>query len=426
MYLLDLFRTKSRRRETSPAPEQSPQEQGSAVRSGLVMTGAGIWDSAATMPMKVATVYRCVELLSGIVSSLPLRYMRREGGVMTEFGTSPLTYLLQVMPMSGINARKFWRQVMRRILLRGNAHIFPRMIGGECVELVLLTGAVSHDKLNHTYTVSDVLGGVYGTFREDEIIHLTGMSDSDGRDGVSVLTYAANAIGISATGDGETLKRFQTGGVRGLLSNERSVSGFGEYADKELEKAARDLTYDLQAGGIASVPGKVSFTPLGLNSADLQFLENKKFTVREICRFFGVHPSFVFDDTSNNYKSAETANVAFLSMTLNPLLGDIEAELNCKLIPRTLSQKRCFLFDREGLYAMDTAGKSAYIKSTIENGIYTVNDWRLKENQPPVEGGDIPMRSANLVPLASGFQEPAKQEDPEPNNQEPNDKEDNE
>lgn len=50
----------------------------------------------------------------------------------------------------------------------------------------------------------------------------------------------------------------------------------------------------------------------------MQFLESRKFTVRELCRFFGVHPSFVFDDTSNNYKSAEMANVAFLSNTLNP------------------------------------------------------------------------------------------------------------
>ena len=44
---------------------------------------------------------------------------------------------------------------------------------------------------------------------------------------------------------------------------------------------------------------------------------NKSGSIR---RFFGVPPSFVFDDTSNNYKSAEMANVAFLSNTLEPLV----------------------------------------------------------------------------------------------------------
>ena len=133
----------------------------------------------------------------------------------------------------------------------------------------------------------------------------------------------------------------------------------------------------------------------------MQFLESRKFTVREICRFFGVHPSYVFDDTSTNYKSAEMSNVAFLSSTLNPILKRIEAEFTRKLIPRSLCCKRKFLFDRKGIYSLDLTTLANYQAKTIQNGIYTVNDWRRIENQPEVEGGDTVYMSTNLAPLGS-------------------------
>lgn len=128
----------------------------------------------------------------------------------------------------------------------------------------------------------------------------------------------------------------------------------------------------------------------------MQFLESRKFTVRDICRFFGVHPSFVFDDTSNNYKSAEMANVAFLSNTLNPLLRNIENEFLRKLIAPSLCCKRKFEFDRRALYSSDLDSKVKYQTATIAAGIYTVNDWRQIENRPPIKGGDKILVSANL------------------------------
>jgi HK97 family phage portal protein len=133
----------------------------------------------------------------------------------------------------------------------------------------------------------------------------------------------------------------------------------------------------------------------------MQFLESRKFTVREICRFFGVQPSFVFDDTSNNYKSAEMANITFLSMTLDPILKRIEAEFNRKLISRSQYTKRAFKFDRRGIYSLDLQSLAEYQKKTIESGIYTINDWRRLENLPEVPGGDVVHVSTNLAPLGS-------------------------
>lgn len=357
------------------------------------------WGITSTA-LSVATVYRCVELLSKSVANLPMQYMRLKGGIFVEDTSSRLHYLLTVQPDSTKSAFDFWEEAITELLLEGNAYIVPvyNSVSMEADRLVLCSrGTVSHDIYNDTYTVSDTINGISGVYSEDEILHLK-WHTVNGKQGVSVLTYARLTLNIAAAGDNETRNRFINGGnVRGIISNDKSTVGFGEYQDKELEKTAVNVDSRFQGGErIVSLPGQVDFKQISLSSTDMQFLESRKFTVREICRFFGVHPSFVFDDTSNNYKSAEMANVAFLSNTLNPILRKMENEFLRKLVSPALCCKRKFEFDRRGLYACDLASKSKYQADTIATGLYTVNDWRKAENKPPVEGGDTVLVSANL------------------------------
>ena len=366
----------------------------------LGTTWAQLIGGMAGSALGVATVYRCVELLSDSVANLPMQYMRLRDGVFVEDTGSRLHYLLTVQPDPAKSAFDFWKEAVTELLLEGNAYIVP-VYNPATMQLDRIAlcgrGTVSHDIYNDTYTVCDTVNGIYGEFRENEIIHLKGHT-VNGKQGVSVLSYARLALDIASAGDSETLDRFVNGGgVRGLVSNDTGVRGFGEYQDEELRKAATDIDGRFRSGErIVSLPGQVQFSPLSLSSTDMQFLETRKFTVREICRFFGVHPSFVFDDTSNNYKSAEMANVAFLSNTLNPILRKIECELLRKLVPPSLCCKRRFQFDRRGLYACDLASRVKYQADTIAAGLYTVNEWRREENKPPVEGGDRALVSANL------------------------------
>jgi len=366
-------------------------------------TGAGLqfFYASTDTATAVATVYRCVQLLSDSVAGLHLQYMKLKGDRYQEDKNNDLHYLLTVQPQPEMSIFDFWSMAVKMMLLDGNAYIYPRKVRGEITDLVLCgRNTVGHDALNGKYTICDAYNGVYGTFEESEIIHLY-LHSSDGRTGESVLSHARNTLTIAQAGDVETANRFINGGnVRGIVSNDKSVVGFGEYADEELEKTAANLDERFMNGEhIVSLPGQSDFKQISLSSTDMQFLETRKFTVRELCRFFGVHPSFVFDDTSNNYKSAEMANITYLSFSLDPILKRIEAEFTRKLIPQSLCCKRIFKFDRKGIYSLDLLSLAKYQTMTIASGIYTVNDWRHIENQPAVEGGDITLVSANLIPL---------------------------
>lgn len=379
------------KRSSHPAPQQYAP----SPRYG----GADMLDLfSADRNLSIATVYRCINLLADSVANLPLQYMRLKDNIFVEDTQSRLHYLLTIQPDAHLSAFDFWRMVVQYLLVDGNAYIVPVYIDTEISRLALVSpSCVSHDMVNDKYTINDINASISGTYSEDEIIHIKNYT-INGKTGISTLAYARTSINIALTGDKETLDRFENGGnVRGIVNNDTSVRGFGEYQDKELQKTAVDLDDRFRSGErIVSVPGQAQFSPLSLSSTDMQFLETRKFTVRDICRFFGVHPSFVFDDTSSNYKSAEMANVAFLSNTLNPLLRKIEIELHRKLISPSLCCKRKFQFDRRGLYACDLDSRVKYQLQTIQAGIYTVNEWRREENKPEVEGGDSVLVSANL------------------------------
>lgn len=350
--------------------------------------------------MSIATVFRCVKLLSESVANLPLQYVCRKDGVFAEVDNPRLDYLLNVQPDYSVNAFDFWRQVVQELLLEGNAYIVP-VYNRACMGLDRLVlcgrGTVSHDTVNDSYQVSDVENGIYGNYQESEIIHIKGLTLRNGKRGVSVLSYARLTMNIAATGDQETRNRFANGGnVRGIVSNGPSVQGFGEYQDEQLEKTAENLDDRFQNGErIVSLPGQVDFKQISLSSTDMQFLESRKFTVIEICRFFSVPPTFVYADTSNNYKTVEQADVDFLSHTLNPLLRNIEIELRRKLIAPKLSHKYKFKFDRRELFACDLNGMMNYGTKLLQIGT-TVNEVRRMNNLAPVDGGDTVMVSANL------------------------------
>jgi HK97 family phage portal protein len=149
----------------------------------------------------------------------------------------------------------------------------------------------------------------------------------------------------------------------------------------------------------------MKFTPFTMTPADVQLLDNKKFTVKEIGRFFRVPPSMLYEDGGSTYSNAEMDSVLFLNGALSPLLRQIELELSSKLIADEERGYYKIQFDREALYTTDLTTKANYMKATIESGVRTVNEWRKAEGFPALVGGDEAVVSANLVTLKSRINE---------------------
>lgn len=353
--------------------------------------------------MGVSAVYACVKLIAESVATLPLEVWKRDGAIYRKSSDDRMAWVLQVCPNPDFSAFDFWRHTIQQVLLHGNAYIIPRhnLLTGALDWLTLCSpGACYYDKNARIYRVNDPETGIRGDYYPREVIHIRNVSH-DGRIGQGIISYAATTIDIAKAGDNETRKRFKLGGnVRGFFTNAgATASGYNPHTDKALKTvAAQKEAYFSQGGNLSYLPGNMQFKELMMSSADMQFLESRKFTVVEICRFFCVDPALVYASINNNYKSVELANGAFLSHTLNPLLVQIEQELQRKLFP-SFSLRETVRFNRNSMLACDLETKVRLSRARVEAGLDTINEARIADNREPVENGDTVLVSANLKSL---------------------------
>lgn len=394
----------SLRRESAGSSDVEPAGIRASVR-GVYGTGSSrMMVRDADAAMHLSTVYSCVQYVSNAVANMRCMYQKKDHrGVYREDYGSSLHYLLTVQPNDDYNAHDFWQRAVALVLLRGNAYIYPRwdIRTGRVESLVLLEdGAVSYDRYSRTYNVTDLENGINAILQKDEIIHLKNVV-TDGKLGISVIDYAMETMSVVATANREVQNRFANGGnVRGIIGNDTTMKGIGQYPKDQLSALATDVDSQFMSGKhIVSIPGDSKFTPISLSSTDMQFLETFKFTTKEICQFFGIPTVLITGESSSTYKSLTEARLAFMGQTLDPLLKKIENELKRKLIDRKMCGKYRFLFDRSAIYDTDLLTRADYQLKTIQSGIYTINEWRQQENRPTVDGGDELLVSANLKGL---------------------------
>ena len=404
MRFLDIFKTQ--RRENAPTDNKV-----NFVTYPVSVDAGNDVVTTKELAMKIAAVYRCVDIVSKGVAQLPLVVKRKEDDyfVIDNNDVFGLTYLLQMRPNERLSAYEFKRSIMIQLLIgKGNAYVYPQWGEDGYASMILLSpGSCSYDVYSNTYIVSDPINKIYGTFEANEIIHFKNLSLDGGYTGVSTLTYAARTLAISANADSANVESFKTRGtLTGFVSGKNATIGFGAIQDTQLSDVANNIEKQLASGKkIFNLPGEMSFNQISLSPSDIQLLETKTFNVLDICRFFGVHPDKVFAMQTANYKASEMSQVAFLTDTLQPVLTQIENELQIKLIPRELAMEFKIDFDIEPLLQTDLLTQADYINKTIQAGVRTVNHWRKKFGQSPVPNGDKVLVSANLKSLDTLSQE---------------------
>ena len=286
--------------------------------------------------MKLSAAYRCTAILSGTIASLPLQYKRKKNGVFVPDEKETLYRLLTRRPNNRMGSFEFIRNMVILMVNRGNAYIFIRRTFGEPTALILLSpGSTTYDKYTDTYTVCDIINHINGVFESNDIIHLRHNSQDGGYTGVSVIESASRVMSVAASADNQTLKTFQNGGkIKGIISGIKGESkGLNALSDNQTSDVAERVESELSSGrDIVSVSGDMSVSQLSFTPADTQLIENKKLTVLDICRFYGVHPDKVFAGQPTNYKASEMGQVSYLTDTLQPYLRQIESEFETKLI----------------------------------------------------------------------------------------------
>lgn len=368
--------------------------------------GDGITSERAVL--QLSTAMACVRLLSQTIATLPIGiYRRNPDGSRESLPSNPLYNLLHNQPNADMTAVDFWQVMVAWMLLRGTSIAELDYIGGRLVAITPLYMPNLTWRRNTgggwIFTYVDPDNGRMRNIPEDRLWKLPAFT-LNGEFGISPICYGANVFGTAYAADQAS---------RNVFANGLSASGFIQYGDStkdfltdenrtKLRSSVDGFSGSSRAGKTMILEGGMSYTQLSMNPEDAQMLETRSFNIEEICRWFGVPPTLVGhgDKTSNWGTGLEQQNLAFLTYNLRPWLSKIEQSIRRVLIPVAEKETVYAEFSVEGLLRADTAGRTAFWASALQNGYINRKTVAQKENLPvPPEGGEVYTVQAAMIPL---------------------------
>lgn len=336
----------------------------------------------------LTAVEACVRVLGDAVASLPLKTYQVSAAGKEEARNAPLWGVLHDTPNPRTTSFAWRRELMRAVLLTGNAFAqIERDDTGEVIALWPLHPGRVQPLLaadgTKFYRVQTGKGQVY--LSGADMFHIHGPLGMDGVTGLSAIQICRNALKLTGAAEEYAAEFFQNNAdPGGVLETPDSITQEQFDLVKTMWESRHRGAGKRHATAILS--DGMSYKPIAVNHADLQFLELRNFQVSEICRIFGVPNHLVNDLSRATFSNIEQQSLEFLTHSLRPWLVSIEQELARVLLAGEPGLTIEFALD--GFLRGDAAARSAMYVAGIQNGWLSANDVRKLENLNPVAGGD--------------------------------------
>ena len=350
--------------------------------------------------MLLSALYRCVDVISDSVASLPLEpYMMDEQGYKRKLYNHPCYNILHREPNNKMSRFTFMKTLVVSTLLKGDGYAYiERDNNGNVKALHYIDSGKVTINEETDGTISYSISGMKNRISDKDIIHIINFT-YDGIHGISTLTHARNTLGLSSDAENHASGFFKSGAnVGGILKVNSTLN------DKQKEglKQSWNNAFGSNAStpnGVAVLEANMDFQPITVNPSDAQLLETRKFNIKDICRFFGVPPTKVFDFSDASYNTLEATQLQFLTDCLAPLLEKIESEFERKLFKPNEKFKIDVRFDTSAMLRTDKQAEADYINKLFYMGAISVNEIRKKLDLSPIENGDTHLVQSNLMTL---------------------------
>ncbi|MCF5227414.1 phage portal protein [Pseudomonas syringae] len=353
--------------------------------------------------MRLAACWSCVRLISETIATLPLGlYMRQADGGRKVASDNDLHWIINTNPNSRMTAVQFWEAVVASMLLRGNAFVEIVRIGGRIVALEFLlpnrmdldvadNGEILYRYREKNGQLRDIAGS--------DMMHIPAFS-LDGQIGLSPIAYGADVFGAAMSAEDVAGSTFKNG-MHQTVAFEVNKTLSPKQRDDFRDYVQR-ISGAMNAGKSPVLEEGVSAKVIGINPVDAQLLESREYSAEEICRFYMVDPTMVgYSDKASNWGTGlEQKLLRFLTFTLRSYMRRIEEGINRNLLTPAQRRQIYSEFSIEGLLRADSAARATLYSGMVQNGIYTRDECRMKENLPKMGGNaGVLTVQTNLSPI---------------------------
>lgn len=384
-------------------------ELSNLVGHGQTWAGVSVSEKSS---LSVSTVYACVALIAGAISTLPLPiYQRTPEG--RERVDHDYWWALNERPNPRMSAAVFWEYLQASVLMLGDGFAEirrPNAFTNRMSELWPLhpdrVQVLPNGENGLLYIVTPLHGPQY-TLTTEDVLHIPGLG-FDGLRGLSVVRYAARqGIGTALAAE-EFSARFFGNGARPdyVLKTDKNLG------PDQAEDLRQSLLKRYQGASNSHLPAVLtnglSVEKLSMSAEDAQLIATRGFQVEDICRFFGVPPHMVghTDKTTSWGSGVENMGRGFVKFTLSRHLGKIEQELNHKLWP---TREKLFVeFNVAGLERGDLKSENEALRIALgragEPGWMTQDEVRRVKNLKPMGGAAAELSAITPAAAPTGDQ----------------------
>lgn len=350
------------------------------------------------LAMTVTAVWSCVWRYANTIMSLPICMYRYspDGSTSTKEIGHPLYRILHIAPNQDMSAAKFWQAMVASMMTWGVAYARKLMLNGRLVGLRPMrpeyTTVYMDDtgRLRYRYWP---LGFGSGAEREDlaaSDVFVVIDRSMDGYTGLSRIQYGANSLGLSMAGDRTASLAFKNGlRASGILT-------IAQWLKPDQRKAYKDIVNEFVGTGTGQDSDKqfgvmvaenaTKFEPLSLKPIDMELLASRKYSFQDICSWYDTPPVLVHQAMEGQTmwgSGVEQIILGWLKLGLSPVLTTIEKEILRQLV--TVEDQALGYYARHDLDELlrgDSAARSTFLSQMTQNGIYTRNEGRARENLP--------------------------------------------
>lgn len=339
----------------------------------------GISDIDKTSAMEIPAVQACIDLISDIISTLPIKLYEEKDGEVNELTDDPRVQLLNRDTgdtLNGTQLKKLW--VLDYFLGKGSytyidRDIYSRVNGLYYVDEARVCITPNTNAIFKDYTVS-VDGRGYP---RSDFLKILRKSKGKGV-GTSIISESKTILLVAYN----TMK-FENGVVkkggnkRGFLTSQKQQSVESMKRIKEAWKKMFSNSQDAE-DNVCVLNEGMDFKEASETSLEMQLNENKKTNSDEICRLFCVPPQ-IFSE------SAEGAKNALISNCITPTLNTIEAALDSDLLLESEKGTRYFAFDTRELTRGNIIQRYQAYEIALRNGFLQIPDVREQEDLKPID-----------------------------------------
>lgn len=345
-------------------------------------------------------VRACIRTLAEHTAKANVKVLR--GGAQ---GDKKLEKMIQYRPNVFMNGKDFLYKIRTMYEINNVVFIYiMRDEFGRCNGLYPIPSAqyeaVEYD--GRLYIKFRFQGGEIATHSWEDLAVLRkdyNSSDVWGDDNTAILTSLDL---LSTTNEGMANAIKSTANLRGILK-------YTKAGIKDEDLVAKKATFDSQymsienASGVVALDSYSDYTPISLApvTANYKSIEELR---NNIYRYFGMNESIITSSGDADEREA------FYEAKIEPFLLALSLELSNKVFTdRERGLNNEIMFESNRMSFMSIEQKLA-LRTMVDLGAMTPNEWRQALNLAPIEGGDDPIRRLDTRPTNEGSEPNANQD----------------